>query len=138
MLQNFRLFCNREKEILIEADKGKLTQVICNILSNAIKFTEDATININVEKKLIISTGNNDNENRQGVIINIKDTGVGIDSQIFPKLFSKFMGTSDTRGSGLGLFISKSIVEAHGGRIWAENNPDGRGATFSFNLPIIK
>ena len=85
-----------------------------------LSLPKNGTININVEKKDIISsTGNNDNENRQGVIINIKDTGVGIDSQIFPKLFSKFMGTSDTRGSGLGLFISKSIVEAHGGRIWA-------------------
>ena len=70
------------------------------------------------------------------VVVSIKDTGRGIDSEILPRLFSKFVTKSDAGGTGLGLFISKSIVEAHGGRIWAENNPDGKGASFSFSLPL--
>jgi signal transduction histidine kinase len=66
----------------------------------------------------------------------VKDTGTGIDPEIMPRLFSKFVTKSDT-GSGLGLFISKNIIEAHGGRIWAINNDDGKGATFAFSLPIL-
>jgi signal transduction histidine kinase len=69
--------------------------------------------------------------------VSIKDTGIGIAPEIMPRLFTKF-ATKSEKGTGLGLFISKSIVEAHGGRIWAENNADGRGATFSFNLPIVE
>ena len=71
------------------------------------------------------------------VIVSIKDRGTGIDPDIRDKLFSKFATKSDT-GSGLGLYISKGIVEAHDGRIWAENNSDGNGATFTFSLPINK
>jgi signal transduction histidine kinase len=67
--------------------------------------------------------------------VSIKDTGTGIDSDIMPHLFTKFVSKSPV-GTGLGLFISKSIVQAHGGRIWAENNHDGKGATFRFSLPI--
>jgi two-component system, OmpR family, sensor histidine kinase VicK len=70
------------------------------------------------------------------VIVSVKDTGSGIDSEILPRLFSKFASKS-SKGTGLGLFISKSIIEAHDGKIWAENNSDGKGATFSFSLPII-
>jgi signal transduction histidine kinase len=69
--------------------------------------------------------------------VNIKDTGSGIQPEIMPKLFSKFV-TNSSGGTGIGLFISKSIVEAHGGRIWAENNADGEGATFTFSLPLSK
>ena len=69
-------------------------------------------------------------------IISIKDTGTGIDPEILPKLFSKFASRS-FQGTGLGLFISKSIIEAHGGRIWAENNANGKGATFTFSLPLL-
>ena len=69
--------------------------------------------------------------------ISIKDAGTGIDSEIFPRLFSKFASKS-FEGTGLGLFICKSIIEDHGGRIWAENNVDGKGATFSFSLPLIE
>jgi signal transduction histidine kinase len=80
----------------------------------------------------------NENENDEGVVW-VKDTGTGIDSQIFPRLFSKFATKSEVGGTGLGLFISKSIVEAHGGRIWAENNSEGmKGATFYFSLPLSR
>ena len=73
------------------------------------------------------------------VVVWVKDTGTGIDSQIFPRLFSKFATKSEVGGTGLGLFISKSIVEAHGGRIWAENNSeDVKGATFYFSLPLSR
>ena len=77
------------------------------------------------------------NNNIDEVIIRIRDTGMGIHPEILPRLFTKFATRSD-RGTGLGLFISKGIVEAHGGRIWAENNSDGKGATFSFTLPLSK
>ncbi len=99
-------------DISIEADKGRITQVISNLLSNAAKFTTEGSI-----------------------VISIKDTGNGIDSEIMPRLFTKF-ATKSEKGTGLGLFISKSIVEAHGGKIWAENNTDGKGATFYFSLPL--
>jgi signal transduction histidine kinase len=99
--------------------------VIANLLSNAIKFTEKGTISVMAKVK-----GNN-NE----VIINIKDNGTGIHPEILPRLFTKFSSKSDI-GTGLGLYISKNIVDAHGGRMWAENNPDGRGAMFTFTLPL--
>jgi signal transduction histidine kinase len=98
------------------------------LLGNAIKFTTREAgrdITINAEKK-------NNQAN-----VSIKDTGSGINPEIKPKLFSKFV-TNSPRGTGIGLFISKSIVEAHGGRIWAENNTDAKGATFGFSLPIAE
>jgi signal transduction histidine kinase len=110
------------KDVFIKADKGRLSQVITNLLSNAIKFTENGLITID--------TSESDKE----VIVSIRDTGSGIDPEIYPKLFSKFITKSD-RGTGLGLFISKSIIESHGGRIWAENNQKGPGAAFYFSLP---
>jgi signal transduction histidine kinase len=109
--------------VIIEADKGRITQVISNLLTNAVKFTNEGTIRVAAEKK--------DNE----VVISIKDTGTGIDSEMLPRLFTKFATTSNT-GTGLGLFISKSIVKAHGGRIWAENNRNEKGAAFYFSLPL--
>jgi signal transduction histidine kinase len=75
-------------------------------------------------------------ENDSWVTVSIKDTGSGIDPEIMPRLFTKFSSKS-FKGTGLGLYISKSIVEAHGGRIWAENNVDGKGATFSFSLQLL-
>ncbi|HEY5630791.1 MAG TPA: HAMP domain-containing sensor histidine kinase, partial [Nitrososphaeraceae archaeon] len=110
--------------IVVEADKGRISQVISNLLDNAVKFTNEGTIRVAAEK------------NNGDIVIRIKDTGTGIDPEIFPRLFTKFATTSNT-GTGLGLFISKSIIEAHGGRIWAKNNPDGKGATFAFSLPIF-
>jgi signal transduction histidine kinase len=70
------------------------------------------------------------------VVVNIKDNGIGIDLQILPKLFTKFARNRSQTGTGLGMFISKSIIEAHGGKIWAKNNTDTKGATFTFTLPI--
>jgi two-component system, OmpR family, sensor histidine kinase VicK len=114
---------NNKDNIFVEADRGRTIQVISNLIGNAIKFTKEGTISVITEEK--------DNQ----VVVSLKDTGTGIDPEILPQLFSKFV-TKSFQGTGLGLFISKSIVEAHGGRIWAENNSDNRGATFSFSLPI--
>jgi two-component system, OmpR family, sensor histidine kinase VicK len=75
-------------------------------------------------------------DSKDYVIFSVKDTGQGIDPEILPRLFTKFATKSETGGTGLGLFISKSIIEAHGGKIWAENNTDGKGATFAFSLPL--
>ncbi|HZA64001.1 MAG TPA: ATP-binding protein [Nitrososphaeraceae archaeon] len=119
-----------EEEIIIEGDRTRLTQVICNLISNALKFTKKEE-----GESIIVSTEKNKDNNKE-VIVSVKDTGSGIDSEILPRLFSKFASKS-SKGTGLGLFISKSIIEDHGGKIWAENNGDGRGATFSFILPII-
>lgn len=113
--------------IFIQADRGRISQVISNLLNNAIKFTEEGSIIISIETKL--------GDDQSIIIVNIKDTGAGIDSEIMPQLFTKFASKS-FQGTGLGLFISKSIIEAHGGKIWAENNPDGKGATFYFTLPL--
>ena len=112
-------------DFFVEADKGRVMQVISNLMNNAIKFTLKGTITVTTKKK---------DENNE-IIISIKDTGCGIDPEIMPRLFSKFATKSQT-GTGLGLFVSQNIVEAHGGKIWAENNSDGRGCTFSFSLPL--
>jgi len=118
-------------DIFVDADKQRITRVVYNLLNNAIKFTQEGTIYINLERK------KEDANNNGYVVISVKDTGQGINPEIFAKLFTKFATKSEAGGSGLGLFISKSIVEAHGGRIWAENNADGKGATFAFSLPIV-
>ncbi len=128
--ENIRLSYDPQRDILIQADKGRISQVISNLLSNAIKFTTEGTILISVEK----DKGSNNNNNK-AIIVSVKDSGQGIDSSILPRLFTKFASKS-YKGTGLGLFISKGIIEAHGGKIWGENNPDGRGATFSFSLPL--
>ena len=126
---------NNNNKIILEADKNRISQVISNLLNNAIKFTEEGSITVIVGTKKI----NNNNSNK--VIVSIKDTGTGIDSEILPKLFTKFATTSSIAGgTGLGLFISKSIIEMHGGTIWAfnndEKNKDDRGSTFTFSLPV--
>jgi signal transduction histidine kinase len=115
---------NKYSTIILEGDGNKISQVISNLLSNAIKFTEEGTILVKAEK-------NKEDE----VIVTVKDPGTGIDPEIFPRLFSMFVSKS-YEDTGLGLFISKSIVDAHGGKIWAENNSNGRGASFSFTVPI--
>jgi two-component system, OmpR family, sensor histidine kinase VicK len=114
------------KSIILNADKERIVQVISNLVSNAIKFTtkEKGTICVMTEKK------------NSETIVRVKDTGSGIDYDIVPRLFTKFATKSDV-GTGLGLYISKNIIEAHGGRVWAQNNSDGKGATFSFSLPTI-
>jgi two-component system, OmpR family, sensor histidine kinase VicK len=109
--------------IMVYVDRGRISQVISNLIDNALNFTKKGTITVTKEKR--IEDGS--------VIVSIKDTGTGIDSQILPRLFTKFTTGSD-KGTGLGLYICKTIIEAHGGKIWGENNDD-RGATFSFSLP---
>ena len=118
---------NKDNIIFVEADRGRLIQVISNLLDNAIKFTKEGTISIITEEK------------DSKVIVSVKDTGTGIDPEILPRLFSKFVTKSERGGTGLGLFICKNIVEAHGGKIWVESNDiyDGKkGATFTFSLPV--
>ena len=121
-----------DRELIVEADRGRINQAISNLINNAIKFTSQrgGIISVTTEKR------NNKDENQE-VIIAVKDTGEGIHPEIIPRLFTKF-ATRSNSGTGLGLYISKSIIEAHGGRIWAENNSDGKGATFSFGLPITQ
>jgi signal transduction histidine kinase len=139
MKKNIQVIFDQESElqdgkIIIEGDRGRLTEVIDNLLANAIKFVEsDGIIAIRVAIK-----GSNDNgEGNDYTLVSVKDTGIGIDNEIMSRLFTKFVTKSD-QGTGLGLFISRNIVEGHGGKIWAENNRDGKGATFSFTLPITK
>jgi two-component system, OmpR family, sensor histidine kinase VicK len=121
--------------LAVFADRGRIAQVFDNILNNAIKFTDEGSICITI--RLEGKKKKQDNSDKQEVIvISVKDTGKGIDSEIMPRLFTKFSANS-FQGTGLGMYISKSIVESHGGRIWAENNTDGRGATFYFSLPLI-
>jgi two-component system sensor histidine kinase VicK len=117
---------------LINADKGRMSQVISNLLGNAVKFTVKGTILVRVEKDKI---SNNNHTNYQTITVSIKDTGQGIDPSMLPRLFTKFASKS-YKGTGLGLFISKGIIEAHGGKIWAENNKEGNGATISFWIPV--
>jgi two-component system, OmpR family, sensor histidine kinase VicK len=118
---------NADKAAFVVADKGRISQVLSNLVSNALKFTKSGIVSVSIEE-----VKNDDYEKE--FIAAVKDTGTGLDSDIMTQLFTKFVSKSQT-GTGLGLFISKSIVEAHGGRIWAENNPDGKGATFRFSLP---
>jgi two-component system sensor histidine kinase VicK len=123
------LLPNIDKSVFVVADNERISQVLSNLVSNALKFTNSGTISVSIGEAM-------KDENKKEFIVSVKDTGTGIDSDIMPRLFTKFASKSQT-GTGLGLFISKSIVEAHGGRIWAENNPDGRGTTFRFSLPDI-
>jgi two-component system, OmpR family, sensor histidine kinase VicK len=121
-----------DSELVVEADKNRINQALSNLINNAIRFTSKnaGIISITIEKR-------NNNDKNHEAIIAVKDTGDGISPEIIPRLFTKFT-TKSSSGTGLGLYISKSIVEAHGGRIWAENNFDGKGATFSFSLPITQ
>ncbi|HVH96358.1 MAG TPA: HAMP domain-containing sensor histidine kinase, partial [Bacillus sp. (in: firmicutes)] len=112
--------------IYVEAEKERVIQVIENLISNSIKFTKNGTIVVSLYKST---------DGKQA-IVSIKDSGTGIDQEIFPRLFGKF-ATNSFQGTGLGLFISKNIIEGHGGKIWAQNNSDGIGATFAFSLPLV-
>ena len=122
-----------EEDVIIYADKNRISQVITNLINNSIKFIpkeedEEGIISISVNRR------KNDDKDKI-VIVMIKDNGTGIDDHVFPKLFTKFVSKS-FQGTGLGLYICKSIVEAHGGKIWVKNNEDTKGATFSFSLPL--
>ena len=136
------LFDSCEDTLLVDADRDRVSQVISNLLNNAVKFTRKrgGIVSVRIQKKV-----NNTIDTKQSVaIISVKDTGSGIDHDIMPRLFEKFAAKS-SQGIGLGLFISKKIIEAQGGKIWAENNASingidellqEKGATFSFSLPI--
>jgi signal transduction histidine kinase len=121
------IFDQRESApLVVKGDKSRLFEVLTNLIGNAIKFTDSGgTITVTVEKSRA----------KKETLVSIKDTGNGIDREILPRLFTKFASKSDN-GTGLGLYLSKGIIEAHGGRIWAENNTEGKGATFRFTLPL--
>jgi len=125
---NIKIGCNTLVDKLeIYADKSRIFEVLSNLIRNSIRFSDEegATITVNLGQK-------------EGyAVVEVRDNGRGIDPEIMPRLFTKF-ATKSYQGIGLGLYISKSIIEAHGGKIWAENNHDGKGATFTFTLPIQK
>jgi two-component system, OmpR family, sensor histidine kinase VicK len=118
-------FSNNDN-IIVNADAERLTQVVSNLLTNAFKFTQKGEITVNITR----------DDTDQQVIVSVTDTGQGIDPEIMPRLFTKF-ATKSIVGTGLGLYVSKRIIEAHGGKMWAENNSDGIGATFSFTIPLV-
>ncbi len=133
--------------IMVLADKTRIFQAISNLLNNAIKFSGSEPIIVSVKNTdwseihelvdpLAITTEDQNNPREEKIIIiSIKDRGKGIDKEILSKIFTKFVTKSES-GTGLGLYIAKNIIEAHGGKIWAQNNNEGIGATFSFSLPL--
>jgi signal transduction histidine kinase len=124
------------QDILLNVDKSRIAEVLSNLLSNAVKFTFKGTITISVESQQHDMDNSIDKNNKKAVIVSVQDTGQGIDASMLPRLFTKFASKSYL-GTGLGLFISKGIIEAHYGKIWGKNNDNGIGATFSFSLPAM-
>jgi signal transduction histidine kinase len=137
-------------ELFINADRVRIYEVVSNLLNNAISATKDGKIIVYLQivrcVKGDLVASNNDsgnvekhdsknNSDKMCVVVSVKDNGTGIDPELKDKLFTKF-ATKSELGLGLGLYISKSIIESHGGKIWAENNADGKGSTFSFSLPL--
>jgi signal transduction histidine kinase len=114
----------QKKTLFVYADRDRINQVMSNVLINSIKFTKQGNINVDIKK------GDN------YIFVRIKDSGPGIAQDILPRLFDKFI-TGSPSGTGLGLYICKNIIEAHGGSIWAENNDENKGATFTFTLPMV-
>jgi signal transduction histidine kinase len=113
------------QQVIIKADKTRIAQVLMNLLENSINYSQEG----------IISVTSTVDPDANSITVSVKDTGSGINPDIIPRLFSKFV-TASEKGTGLGLYISKKIIEAHDGKIWAENNKDGQGATFAFTLPL--
>lgn len=128
---NLKIIYDRasETDVYVNADKYKISQVVYNLLNNAIKFTKEGSITISIKRK------GGEGENKKAIVVSVKDTGEGIDSEMLPRLFTRF-ATKSFAGTGLGLFVSKHIIEAHDGEIWAENNAEGKGATLSFTLTL--
>jgi signal transduction histidine kinase len=141
------------KKIIICADKGRITQVIFNLLDNAIRYGKGNKIIVTLKKSIpiqyddakgisgieseeLVRLPEQERVDQGEIIVQVKDSGRGINSKVLDNLFSKFTSDSTTGGTGLGLYISKNIIQAHGGRIWAENNKDKKGATLSFSLPL--
>jgi signal transduction histidine kinase len=144
------VFEPHDDPLIVFADKLGIFEVLSNLMDNAIKFSNSESITISVtrfqddkdkanqvhpEELENGESGNRKKKNNQFVLVSIKDKGKGIDKEILSGLFNKFITKSD-QGTGLGLYIAKSIVEAHGGRIWTQNNENEKGATFSFSLPL--
>ena len=112
-------------------DRNRITQVISNLLENALKFTSEGVVSVDVTRRK-----KQGQDHPEEAIVTVEDTGSGINPEIFPRLFTKF-ATKSFSGTGLGLYISKNIIEIHGGKIWAHNNGHGKsGAIFAFNLPL--
>lgn len=130
-----------EENAIISIDGPRISQVLSNLLDNAIKFTQEGTITVK-ERTIVAASGQEAYEKKQMIEISVTDKGIGISEEILPRLFGKFITKAanglNSQGTGLGLFICKGIVEAHAGKIWAENNKGsgGRGATFTFTLPL--
>ena len=120
-------------DLAIYADRNGISRVLSNLISNSIKFLSEEGGTINISSELLVKFIKGDPI--KVIQVTIRDNGSGIDNEVFGKLFTKF-NTKSFHGIGLGLFISKNIVEAHNGRIWAKNNPEGKGATFAFYLPV--
>lgn len=118
---------------IIEVDKDRIIQVLSNLLNNALNSSNQRMIRDNIAVLPIEVSMKSDNTSEE-IVIMVNDKGMGIDKSIIEKMFAKFVTTSDG-GTGLGLYVSKSLIEAHGGRIWAYNNTDEQGATFCFTLP---
>lgn len=122
----------------VMADRSRITQVMTNLVGNAIKFSNEGdtvTVSVSEENNIQNFKKNENGKGNKVLLIRVEDTGKGIDPEIMPRLFKKFASKSD-KGMGLGLFISKNIVEAHGGEIWADVPNAGKGATFSFTIPV--
>jgi len=135
--KNVKIILDFKKNVptTIYADEARLQQVINNLLSNAINFTSNGTVIITAYKAQVDTNVEMAQQDEKSIVVEIKDTGSGITPEMLPRLFEKF-ATRSGSGTGLGLYISKSIVDTHGGKIWAYNNKDGIGATFTFTLPI--
>ena len=124
-------FESPKDNFLISADRGKIKEVVSNLIDNATKYTKKGGINIKLEKL-----------NQDKCRLMIKDTGIGIPPEVMPKLFEKFSRAPDASkanimGTGLGLFVAKAIIEQHKGRIWAESEGSGKGSTFIVELRLV-
>jgi signal transduction histidine kinase len=135
--------------LLVNIDRLRMFEVLSNLVRNAIKYSYDGegnssgssgdprTITITTERRRKDDDENNAGGGSPGyVMVSVKDEGQGISADMLPRLFTKFSADRDKGGTGLGLYIAKNLVEVHGGRIWAKNNEDGKGATFTFTLPL--
>jgi signal transduction histidine kinase len=125
----------KNEGLIINCDSNKIDQALFNLVDNAMKFTDDGKVVVSVKKEMVASDKNSGDNI---IVVRVSDTGTGIDSSIKQRLFEKFASKAKGHGTGLGLYISKSIIEAHGGKMWSEDNDDGKGATFAFSLPLSK
>lgn len=128
---------DQSDDYVMNGDAGKIRQVIGNLIDNAIKYTDAGSISVTLERK------NNALGNDPRVRITVADTGLGFDKEVGTKLFRRFSRTEQAKkanimGSGLGLYIIKQLVDAHGGKVWAESEGEGKGSRFHVELPANK